>query len=87
MPLSESAALVYVLHTGVLGRLTTGSISRDYDAGLSVYDSRGARVDYISGFKLRSWCVVMPDGSGVAPWCSVAPEDEARIAGMRAHGS
>ena len=78
--LSEEAALVYILaESGVRGRLTSGRIERGPDGTLDVFDARGNRIDYISGSRLRSWCVVGPDGNSIDGWREILPEDLPRI--------
>jgi len=70
--------LVYILkHSGCTGRLTSGRIERREAGSLHVYDSRDELIEYISGERLRSWCVF--DGAGAAhrEWCHVQPEDAA----------
>lgn len=65
MPLSHDAALMYVLHNGVAGRLTSGRIVRE-NTSLAVYTGPSLTLnEYISGPQIRSWCVVGPTGN---PW-------------------
>ncbi len=79
MGLSDSSALLYVLSSGVAGRLTQGRVERDPTGAVRVYDGRGDVIEYLSGQRLRSWCVVNLAGVRIGPWCSVAEEDRDRI--------
>jgi hypothetical protein len=80
MPLSFDAMLVYVLHSGCVGRLTFGRIEWNEANGLNVYspDLR-AMNEYISGARPRSWCVIGQDREPLPDWCSIRPEDEKRV--------
>lgn len=61
MQLSFTSVLVYILQRGIAGRLSTGRIERDEDGGLAVYTGPGLALnEYISGPRLRSWCVLGP---------------------------
>ncbi len=78
--LSDEAALVYILaESGVRGTLTSGRIERNPSGTLEVFDARGERFDYLSGDRLRSWCLVGPDGKPVDGWKEILPEDLHRI--------
>jgi hypothetical protein len=78
--LSDDAALVYILaESGVRGRLTSGSIERGFGDTLEVFDAQGDRFDYLSGTRLRSWCVVDPKGQPIDGWRKILPEDLPRI--------
>lgn len=80
MTLSDEAVLVYILAgSGVRGRLTSGTIQRDSSGNLGVFDARGERFDYLSGEKLRSWCVLGPQGDPVDGWQQILPEDINKI--------
>jgi len=80
MVLSESAVLVYVLaESGVRGHLTSGRIERGSPGTLDIFDARGSRIDYLSGVRLRSWCVIDSQGQPVDGWREVLPEDLPRI--------
>ena len=76
MVLSEDVFLVYVLaESGVRGHLTCGRIERQSSGKLTVFDVRGDRFEYLSGERIRSWCVVGPDGKPVDGWSEILPED------------
>jgi hypothetical protein len=78
--LSESAVLVYILaESGVRGRLSAGRIERRSDATLDVFDTRGSRIDYLSGAKFRSWWVIDSHGRPVQGWTNVLPGDLPRM--------
>jgi hypothetical protein len=78
--LSHEAVLVYILaESGVKGHLTSGRIERDSSGKLNVFDSRGDRFDYLSGHRLRSWCVLGPEGKTVDGWQDILPEDLATL--------
>ncbi|MGP0075799.1 MAG: hypothetical protein ACLPWF_28115 [Bryobacteraceae bacterium] len=78
--LSQEAALVYILaESGVRGHLTSGRIERNSDGTLDVFDAWGNRIDYVSGNRLRSWCVIGPDGNPIDGWREILPEDLPRI--------
>lgn len=78
--LSENAFLVYILaDTGVRGQLKTGWIERGPDGTLNVYDARGTRFDYLSGNRLRSWCLVNGQGKPMDGWQETRPEDLPRM--------
>lgn len=79
MPLSDDSVLIYILQSGVLGRLSAGRIERDGNAVINVYDRYDRLQPYFSGTKLRSWCVVGPNGLPVPSWSSILPEDCARM--------
>jgi hypothetical protein len=76
MVLSDDAALVYILaESGVRGRLTSGHIERNPAGTLDVFDALRERIDYLSGNRMRSWCLVGPDGKPVDGWREILPED------------
>ena len=78
--LSDEAALVYVLaESGVRGKLTSGRIERNPSGALDVFDARGDWFEYLSGEKLRSWCVVGPEGKPIDGWGEILPEDLPKI--------
>jgi hypothetical protein len=80
MVLSEEAALVYILaESGVRGHLTSGQIERGPDGTLRVFDRYGAWFEYLSGKRLRSWCVVGAEGKPMDGWQEILPEDLPRI--------
>lgn len=79
MHLSDSAVLVYILkESGVRGHLTSGRIERRAGA-LDVFNTRGERVDYLSGKRIRSWCVMDAKGQPVDGWREILPEDLPKI--------
>lgn len=79
MVLSESVVLVYVLkESGVRGHLTAGRIERR-GRTLDVFNARGERVEYLSGQRIRSWCVVDVRGQPLDGWQDMRPEDVSKI--------
>lgn len=79
MELSREAAFVYVLNTGVAGRLTFGRVERNGQSGPRVYDLSGNLLHYISGNRIRSWCVLGPGGEPMPDWSSILPGDREKI--------
>ena len=80
LQLAPERTLVYVLHTGVTGRLQSGRIERDPGGLLLVYTQAPTRLNaYISGTNLRSWCVVGPGRQPLPGWCNVTAEDHDRL--------
>jgi len=80
MVLSDEAALVYILaESGVRGKLTSGRIERKPCGNLDVFDARGQWFEYLSGEKLRSWCILGRDGALIDGWGEILPEDLPRI--------
>ena len=80
MLLSDEAVLVYVLaETGVRGHLTSGRIERHPSGKLHVFDVRGDCFEYLSGERLRSWCVLGPQGQTIDGWREILPEDLPKI--------
>ena len=79
MVLSDQAALIFVLYSGVLGRLTAGRVERNGKSGLDVYTPYGKLNGYISGARLRSWCIAGPTGKALPSWSEILPEDRARM--------
>jgi hypothetical protein len=80
MVLSDRAVLVYILaESGVRGHLTSGRIERNPSGKVDLFDARGERFEYLSGERLRSWCVVGPDGKPVDGWGEILPEDLPRL--------
>jgi hypothetical protein len=78
--LSDEAVLVYVLaESGVRGHLTSGRVERCPDGTLDVFDAQGNRIDYISGNRLRSWCVLDTHEKPINGWREILPEDLPRI--------
>ena len=76
MVLSCGCVLLYVLHSGVRGRVTSGKAELDEREGVIVYDRFGTLNEYISGDRLRSWTVIR-DGTPVPGWSHIMPEDAA----------
>jgi hypothetical protein len=80
MVLSGEAVLVYVLaDSGVRGRLAAGRIERNPAGELDVFDAQGDRFDYLSGSRMRSWCVLGPAGKPIDGWQHILPEDLSKI--------
>ena len=80
MALSNDASLVFVLRSGVLGRVTRGRLVHDSVRGLRVYCPDPDEInEYISGPNLRSWCVIGPDARPLPGWCSILEKDRHRI--------
>ena len=76
MVLSDEVCLVYVLaESGVRGKLTSGRIERNPCGRLDVFDHHGEKFDYLSGDRLRSWCVVGVEGKQIDGWGEILPED------------
>jgi hypothetical protein len=80
MLLADGVSLVYVLaESGCRGQLTSGRIERDPSGRLDVFDARGKWFQYISGERLRSWCVLGPDGKPIDGWLQIRQEDLSKI--------
>lgn len=80
MHLSYEKILVFVLHSGCVGRLTSGRIEHEESTGLRVYSPYPATLnEYISGANLRSWLVAGADGQPIGGWASILPEDHPRM--------
>lgn len=80
MVLSPDVFLVYVLaESGVTGHLTSGRIERNASGTLTVFDAHGYPFNYLSAGRLRSWCVVGPNGRPIDGWREILPEDLPRI--------
>jgi hypothetical protein len=78
--LSPEVILVYVLaESGVSGHLSSGRIERLPCGTLDVFDARGEPFDYLSGHRLRSWCVIGPKGEPIDGWREILPEDLPKI--------
>jgi hypothetical protein len=78
MLLSYDVIFLYVLRSGVTGRLTKGRIERD-GSRLTIYaPDPSTNNEYLTD-SLRSWSVVAPDGKPVGDWCAVLPEDRAQL--------
>jgi len=80
--LSSGLSLVYVLRpSGLVGRLSSGRVSRNGSEGLVVYDPYGRIIEYLSepGGKVRSWCVLGPAGKPVNGWSEVLEQDRTRV--------
>lgn len=81
MELSPDATLLYVLDpSGVVGRLSAGRIARNGSA-LVVYDAYGRIIEYLSdpGGKIRSWCVLGPEGRLIEGWSYIQDQDRPRV--------
>lgn len=79
MDLSDNAVFVYILkESGVRGHLTSGRIERR-GGTLDVFDARAERLDYLSGKRIRSWCVVDANGQPLDGWREILPEDLPKI--------
>ena len=75
MNLSHDCFLIYVLReSGCAGRLAEGRIERLASA-LCVYDTADELIEYVSGERLRSWCVFNLDRKPIDGWCQTRPED------------
>jgi len=80
MILSESAVLVYVLKTsGVRGHLMSGRIERRGPGALDVFNARGDPLEYLSGKRIRSWCIVDARGQALDGWQEILQEDLPKI--------
>jgi hypothetical protein len=80
MVLSDDVYLVYVLaESGVRGKLSSGRIERNSTGGLDILDARGERFDYLSGDRLRSWCVIGTEGRPIEGWGEILPQDLPKI--------
>lgn len=82
MVLSPDLTLVYVLSPSALvGRLTSGRVSRNGSDSLVVYDRYGRIIEYLSepGGKVRSWCLVGATGKPVEGWSKVLDHDQALV--------
>lgn len=80
LTLSDEAVLVYILaESGVRGHRTSGGIQRNASGTLDVFDPDGQRFEYLSGGRLRSWCVVGLDGGPIDGWENILPEDIRRL--------
>jgi hypothetical protein len=78
--LSHDAILVFVLRNGCAGRLRQGRVERSGSTELLVYSPHREMLnEYVSGSKLRSWCIMTMEGWPIGDWYSIAPEDEARL--------
>jgi len=78
--LSEEALLLYILtESGVRGHLTSGRIERSPTGTLDVFNARGEWFEYLSGQRLRSWCVVGIEGKPIDGWGKILPEDLPKI--------
>jgi hypothetical protein len=78
--LSDEAVLVYILaESGVKGHLTSGRIERNPAGTLTVFDARGERFEYLTGDRLRSWCVFGREGKPIDGWQEILPGDRAKL--------
>ena len=71
--------LVFMLQSGVPGRLMAGRVERDGESVINVFDRYGELQPYVSGAKLRSWCIVGATGLPIPAWSSILPEDRRRM--------
>jgi hypothetical protein len=73
-------SLVYILaESGVRGKLSSGRIERNPSVGLDVFDQHGDKFEYLSGERLRSWCVVGIEGQQIDGWGEIVPQDLPKI--------
>jgi hypothetical protein len=80
MILSDEVSLVYVLaESGVRGKLTSGRVERSLAGELDVFDPHGNKFAYLSGRRLKSWCVVGADGEPMDGWGKILAEDRTKI--------
>ena len=80
MVLSDEAVFVYILaESGVKGHLTSGRIERNPTGKLMVFDAHGERFEYLTGDRLRSWCVLGPEGKPMDGWQAILPQDLLKI--------
>ena len=80
MNLSFDCVLAYVLgDSGCAGRLLEWRVERHPASGLSVYDAGGTLIEYISGSRMRSWCLFGDRGAPIPGWCEMQPEDAVAI--------
>lgn len=56
-----------------------GRIDRGPTGALEVFDIHGSRIDYLSGGRLRSWCLVDALGRPVDGHQEILPEDLPKI--------
>lgn len=78
--LSDEMTLAYVLEqSGCAGHLSIGRIERAGPDQLKIYDSAGKLFEYVSGDRLRSWCVLGPDGHPFDGWSQIHPQDAQRF--------
>ncbi len=80
MTLSAKCVLVYVLRkSGCAGRLNLGRVERHGSSGVNVYDRLGNLIEYISGDRVRSWCLFGGSGVPLENWSHVVPDDASAI--------
>jgi hypothetical protein len=80
MKLSFECVLIYVLeHSGCAGRLLHGRVERHGSKELSVYNATGELIEYISGSRIRSWCLFQANDAPIKDWCHIRPEDRSVI--------
>lgn len=76
MNLSFECVLVFILQrSGCAGRLQRGRVERHGSTGLNVYDDKDDLIDYLSGSRLRSWCLLGNDALPVENWGHILQED------------
>jgi hypothetical protein len=77
--LSDEVVLVYVLRdSGVRGQLMSGRVER-VGPRLAVFDRYGVAFEYLSGDRLRSWCIFKADGTALEGWREVLQVDISKI--------
>ena len=82
--LSIELFLIYVLRaSGCHSRLTSGRIERTSPNTIDIYNEQDTRLDYFSGDRLRSWCVLNQDGMPHEDWRAVHHEDVAHVASYK----
>jgi len=77
--LSDDAKLIFILQSGVAGRLTAGRVERTGVSVINVYDRYGELEPCFSGAKLRSWYIVGSNGLPIPSWSAILPEDHERM--------
>jgi hypothetical protein len=76
MKLSFECVLIYVLeYSRCAGRLRHGRVERHGSTDLNVYDGMGQLIEYISGGRIRSWCLFQANNAPIKDWCHIHPDD------------
>ena len=74
--LSIELFLVYVLRaSGCHGRMTAGRLERIGPKSINTFDEHGTWLEYFSGDRLRSWCVLNERGMPHEDWKAMQLED------------